>query len=101
MTGSIEITGTTVGAANAGTSWTGDASLIVPEPWMQGASCASSSPDAWFPELGEPTADAKRVCKSCDVVEQCLAYALEKDERFGIWGGKSPRERAAMKRGAA
>jgi WhiB family transcriptional regulator, redox-sensing transcriptional regulator len=28
---------------------------------------------------------------------ECLEYALEHDERFGIWGGLSERERRRLK----
>jgi WhiB family redox-sensing transcriptional regulator len=38
------------------------------------------------------------VCRSCDVRAECLEYALEHDERFGIWGGMSERERRRLKR---
>jgi WhiB family redox-sensing transcriptional regulator len=40
------------------------------------------------------------VCRSCDVRAECLEYALENDERFGIWGGMSERERRRLKRAA-
>lgn len=36
----------------------------------------------------------------CDVRDQCLEYALQNDERFGIWGGLSERERRKLKRRA-
>jgi WhiB family transcriptional regulator, redox-sensing transcriptional regulator len=34
----------------------------------------------------------------CEVRAECLEYALENDERFGIWGGLSERERRRIKR---
>jgi WhiB family redox-sensing transcriptional regulator len=34
----------------------------------------------------------------CDVRGECLEYALEHDERFGIWGGLSERERRKFKK---
>jgi WhiB family redox-sensing transcriptional regulator len=40
----------------------------------------------------------KRVCLSCEVRQECLEYALAHDERFGIWGGLSERERRRLKR---
>ena len=46
------------------------------------------------------TREAKRVCMSCEVRAECLEYALEHDERFGIWGGLSERERRRLKRQA-
>jgi WhiB family redox-sensing transcriptional regulator len=63
------------------------------EPWMADAVCAQTDPEAFFPEKGGSTAEAKRVCVSCPVREICLEWALAKRERFGILGGKSERER--------
>ncbi len=54
-----------------------------------------------FPEKGGSTREAKRVCLSCDVRSECLEYALAHDERFGIWGGLSERERRRLKRRSA
>lgn len=39
----------------------------------------------------------KRVCNTCPVLEQCLAYAIANDEKFDIWGGMTPSERKAHK----
>lgn len=61
--------------------------------WSVSALCAQTDPDAFFPEKGGSTAAAKRVCRSCLVRSECLEYALENDERFGVWGGLSERER--------
>jgi hypothetical protein len=63
------------------------------EPWMADAVCAQTDPDAFFPEKGGSTAEAKRVCLGCPVRETCLEWALASGERFGIFGGKSERER--------
>ena len=43
--------------------------------------------------------EAKRICLGCEVKDACLDYALAHDERFGIWGGLSERERRRLKRG--
>ena len=55
--------------------------------WQERALCAQTDPEAFFPEKGGSTREAKRVCLSCDVRGECLEYALGHDERFGIWGG--------------
>lgn len=68
--------------------------------WQERALCAQTDPEAFFPEKGGSTRDAKKVCVSCDVRAECLEYALEHDERFGIWGGLSERERRKLKRRA-
>lgn len=68
--------------------------------WQDQALCAQTDPEAFFPEKGGSTRDAKRICQSCAVRAQCLEYALENDERFGIWGGLSERERRKLRRRA-
>ncbi|WP_296140868.1 WhiB family transcriptional regulator [uncultured Tessaracoccus sp.] len=68
--------------------------------WQAEALCAQTDPEAFFPEKGGSTRDAKQVCLNCTVRTQCLEYALAHDERFGIWGGLSERERRRLKRAA-
>src|ERR1700736_2241064 len=46
-----------------------------------------------------PAREAKRICLGCEVRDACLDYALAHDERFGIGGGLSGRERRRLKRG--
>ena len=67
-------------------------------PWQDQALCAETDPDAFFPEKGGSTSDAKKVCQNCPVRAECLEYALEHDERFGIWGGLSEPERRKIRR---
>jgi WhiB family redox-sensing transcriptional regulator len=69
--------------------------------WQDRAICAQTDPDAFFPEKGGSTREAKKVCRGCEVRAECLEYALERDERFGIWGGLSDRERRRLKREAS
>ena len=66
--------------------------------WQEQALCAQTDPEAFFPEKGGSTREAKAVCESCTVRAECLEYALANDERFGIWGGLSERERRRYKR---
>ena len=68
--------------------------------WQERSLCAQTDPEAFFPEKGGSTREAKKVCVSCEVRVECLEYALEHDERFGIWGGLSERERRKLKRRA-
>jgi len=69
--------------------------------WQADALCAQTDPEAFFPEKGGSTRDAKRICEGCEVRSECLDYALENDERFGIWGGLSERERRKLRRDAS
>ncbi|MEY3019155.1 MAG: putative transcriptional regulator, WhiB family [Actinomycetota bacterium] len=66
--------------------------------WMIDARCLDADPEAFFPEKGGSTREAKRICSACPVRDECLEYALANDERFGIWGGLSERERRRVKR---
>ncbi len=69
------------------------------DQWQERALCAQTDPEAFFPEKGGSTREAKRICMGCEVRDECLDYALAHDERFGIWGGLSERERRRLKRG--
>lgn len=66
--------------------------------WRDSALCAQVDTEMFFPEKGGSTREAKRICATCDVRAQCLQYALDGEERFGIWGGKSERERRRLNR---
>lgn len=66
--------------------------------WQERALCAQTDPEAFFPEKGGSTREAKKVCTGCEVRAECLEYALAHDERFGIWGGLSERERRKLKK---
>lgn len=68
--------------------------------WQASALCAQTDPESFFPEKGGSTREAKKVCQSCEVRAECLDYALANDERFGIWGGLSERERRRLKKQA-
>jgi WhiB family transcriptional regulator, redox-sensing transcriptional regulator len=68
--------------------------------WQADSLCAQTDPEAFFPEKGGSTRDAKKICASCEVRSSCLEYALENDERFGIWGGLSERERRKLRKRA-
>ncbi|PKW27199.1 WhiB family transcriptional regulator [Phycicoccus duodecadis] len=68
--------------------------------WQERSLCAQTDPEAFFPEKGGSTREAKKVCVGCEVRSECLEYALANDERFGIWGGLSERERRKLKKRA-
>ena len=66
--------------------------------WQLEANCLGVDPDLFFPERGASTKEAKAVCKGCVVREDCLEFALQNGEKFGIWGGLSERERRRIRR---
>lgn len=71
---------------------------IEPQSWEHQAECKNAQPDIFHPEKGGSTREAKKICSRCPVIQECLDYALEHNERFGIWGGLSERERRQMQR---
>lgn len=66
--------------------------------WQNYANCLGVDPDLFFPERGASTREAKEVCRGCVVQDECLEFALRNGEKFGIWGGKSERERRKVRR---
>lgn len=65
--------------------------------WRELGLCAQTDPDAFYPEHGGSATEAKRICAGCEVRDRCLADALARDERFGIWGGLSGYERRRLR----
>lgn len=66
--------------------------------WTEDALCAQTDPEIFFPERGGSTRKAKKVCFECVARADCLEWALNNDERHGVLGGKSERERRKIKR---
>jgi WhiB family transcriptional regulator, redox-sensing transcriptional regulator len=66
--------------------------------WADRALCAETGlGDAFYPEKGGEVFTAKRICSMCDVRAQCLEWAIEHQEPFGIWGGLSAESRADLR----
>jgi WhiB family redox-sensing transcriptional regulator len=66
--------------------------------WQARALCAQTGAEFFFPEPGSSVREAKRICGMCEIRSACLEYALANDERFGVWGGLSEKERLALRR---
>ncbi|WP_328321020.1 WhiB family transcriptional regulator [Streptomyces sp. NBC_00388] len=69
--------------------------------WQERALCAQTGPEFFFPDPGSSTREAKRLCGICEERVACLEYALDHDERFGVWGGLSEKERHGLRRAAS
>ena len=65
------------------------------------AGCRGMDPALFFPSRGEDVKAAQRVCAACPVAAECLDYAMANNERFGIWGGTSERQRLRLRRSRA
>jgi len=66
--------------------------LVKGEPWMADASCRGMQPELFFPSFPDGPDHALEVCQSCPVQAECREYG--RDERFGVWGGTTPKERS-------
>ncbi|MFD3486316.1 WhiB family transcriptional regulator [Streptomyces sp. NPDC058665] len=66
--------------------------------WQENALCAQTGPEFFFPAPGSSTREAKQLCGACEGRRECLEYALDNDERFGVWGGMSEKERERLRR---
>ena len=71
--------------------------------WRHRSACRDEDPELFFPIGNTGPAllqieEAKQVCRSCEVIEECLSWALESGQDAGVWGGLSEDERRALKR---
>jgi WhiB family transcriptional regulator, redox-sensing transcriptional regulator len=71
--------------------------------WQYQGACRDLDPEAFFHPDGERGPRrrnrenaAKAVCASCPVIAACRAHALAVQEPYGIWGGLSEDDRAAI-----
>lgn len=65
--------------------------------WQEQANCAGTDTDLFYPDRHETDWRAKQLCGHCTVRHECLQYALDTDERWGIWGGLNETERQGIK----
>ena len=89
------------GQRYAQTEWESGSGFRIDRPkWTREASCKEEPTTTFYPAPGdvEKLRRAKSICKECPVRQECLTSALETGERFGIWGGKSARERSLILR---
>ena len=81
----------------------------LPEPvvdkwdWQLTAACRGMDSSRFFHPPGERNAArqeritrAKAVCRCCPAIGDFLTHALKVQEPYGIWGGRSEDERAAL-----
>lgn len=74
--------------------------------WRASAACGEHDPDAMFPEKGpgmvRQLRDAKRICRTCDVLAECFDDVLRRPEQHGVRAGLDEHERRRLNaRGAA
>lgn len=73
--------------------------------WQDLGACKDADPELFFLEHNLRTVEKRQkeraaiqVCKTCPVVQQCLAHSLAVPEFYGVWGGVTADQRMAMLR---
>lgn len=70
--------------------------------WRARAACSGYPNTLFFPASdnadGPSVEKAKAICAVCPVIEDCLEYALETNQRAGIWAGTTEKERKSLRR---
>jgi len=75
-----------------------DAPVLAERPWAVFAACRDADSDLFFPATKAMERQALGVCETCPVVDDCLAFALDTRERFGVWGATTEQQRKRLLR---
>lgn len=77
--------------------------MTTDEPWRESALCRQVDPELFYPEQGVSVHPAVKVCMACEVRAECLTAGIAEDKRsghaYGVWGGLTPKQRTAYRRG--
>jgi WhiB family redox-sensing transcriptional regulator len=65
------------------------------DQWNALGNCRTGDPDRLF-VTGAKQREARRICRGCPVLAECLAKALDDRIEFGVWGGMTERQRRSM-----
>lgn len=73
------------------------------EKWREDALCRGKDTNLFYPEINikggkKQIADVQAICRLCRVSSDCLAYAINNKEEFGIWGGLTTKDRLKITR---
>jgi len=67
--------------------------------WFDQANCKGSDTESFFVESGDNyPPELARICKACDVKNECLAFAV-KYRVQGYWGGTNEKQRKFLRFG--
>ena len=75
-------------------------SAVLDQDWRALGRCAENDPDLFFAVGAAEHKQAKGICRSCPVRQECLAYAMDSPIDHGVWGGFTERERRRWRRRA-
>jgi len=69
-----------------------------PDEFFADAACKGADTSVFFPVSESNTFEAKAICATCPVAEQCLEYAIQTHQPDGVWGGLTAVERHRLVR---
>jgi WhiB family redox-sensing transcriptional regulator len=61
--------------------------------WTEFASCRDLDPEVFFNVKHSSTQQSREICSTCIVKHECLDFAIQNNEKIGVWGGLTPRQR--------
>jgi WhiB family redox-sensing transcriptional regulator len=71
--------------------------------WQFDGACVDADPESFFlepnmrgKEKRTREVNAKTICNTCPVKQQCLDHALKVPEVYGVWGGMTEEERHVL-----
>ena len=78
-------------------------SATEPKEWMENAACRDTDPEMFFPvgTTGSSLDQINRavsVCSVCHAVDECLSFALQTNQEFGVWGGYAEDDRRRLRK---
>ena len=82
----------------------GEGSLPEDSDWRSQAACKDADTEIFFPDNEndeDSVATAKNVCGQCIARLACLEFALTNNEKYGVWGGLTTKERTSIRRARA
>lgn len=72
--------------------------ILEERPWAVFAACHEADSEMFFPNSREQESRALAICATCPVIEDCLEYAVDSRERYGVWGGTTEKGRRKLLR---
>jgi WhiB family redox-sensing transcriptional regulator len=64
--------------------------------WKLDALCRGQDPEPWFPVRRVHAGYGQSICETCPVMMICREESLDRQERFGTFGGLSQWQRRAI-----
>lgn len=68
----------------------------LPDAWQEDAACRDADIGLFFSLDDDDQRAAQELCRSCPVQQECLRFALENREMYGIWGGMQESDRRSV-----